>query len=433
MMARVGDTNYQEMTAKSDALFLVACCSTAIVVGFGSIFVASSYFGLGEIPLLISAQGADPPHSWGGVTPLGVHYAGDLLEAWRYAKGGSPWINRGMYPPFAYALLYPLTYMNYWISYVLLVLSGAVATCVLFWRGLTTLPSEIKVVAITIVVLMSQPMIVAVDRGSLLTLVVALALGGYMAFVQKRFTVAGVLFALAAGIKIYPVLFLLLLVRAKQWKALAVSVGVGLIATVLPLMFFGDGIASNLYNWKVNFSSYQSLSPVYRDKNNSLLGLFDALQYSGFLGLTGFWESLANYHTLAMIGLLAITIWLRLLPKVSVLEILLLIASVMYLSLNYAAPYSLIFLLLPVFALLSGHYRDVVPRLYRRTYCVLVAVSLAPKNIPLFSLENVKIGTTVPTVATYVNPLLAVILILIIAYRATRTETEGKTIFARPT
>ena len=368
---------------------------------------------------MLTFQGADPPHGWGGVTPLGVHYAGDLLETWRYAKGGSPWINLGMYPPFAYALLYPLTYMNYWISYLLLILGGAVATCVLFWRGLRALPTEIKVVAVSTVILMSQPMIMAVDRGNLLTPTVALALGGYIAFVQKKFTVAGVLFALAAGIKMYPILFLLLLVRAKQWKALAVSLGVGFVITVLPLMFFGDGIESNLRNWKINFSSFQSATLDWRDQNSSLLGLFHALQDSRFLDLTGFWQSLVSSSGLVVLGVLAITIWLALLPRVSDLEVLLLVALVMYLSLNFAATYSMIFLLLPAFALCGGHDRDVVPRFYRRTYGLLVAVLLAPKGFRLPFREIDNIGDT-PIVAAYINPLLGLTLILIIAYRATR-------------
>lgn len=93
-------------------------------------------------------------------------------------------------------------------------------------------------------VFFSAPMIYALDRGNYLILCV-LFLVLFCSYYEKNNYVAAVFLAIAACLKIYPVVFFLVFFLTKKWKPLAVGLFTGAFVTAASMAFFGEEYIRN--------------------------------------------------------------------------------------------------------------------------------------------------------------------------------------------
>jgi hypothetical protein len=96
------------------------------------------------------------------------------------------------------------------------------------------------VVAMT--TLLSYPFMFLLDRANIEGFVWILALTGLLAFIRERYLWAGILFAVAAAMKIVPGLFLLLLISKRRYKESAGAAVVGVVVTLASLAAIGPSI-----------------------------------------------------------------------------------------------------------------------------------------------------------------------------------------------
>ena len=89
---------------------------------------------------------------------------------------------------------------------------------------------------------LSYPLMYLVERANMEGIVWAVLALGLTAFVARHHKTAGVLFALAASMKIYPGVLVLLLVARKRYKAAAISMVAGAVFTVIALRLLGPSI-----------------------------------------------------------------------------------------------------------------------------------------------------------------------------------------------
>jgi hypothetical protein len=193
---------------------------------------------------------------------------------------------------------------------------------------------------------------------------IEVAMGLLIGFALERWLrgasyTAAVLFGLAGSMKIFPFIFLALLLSRKQYRQIIVSIAVAVVSTVFSLwMVSGSisgawhGIAGGLENFRINYAL--TLSPVDVAIDHSLFGV--AKGFLNILRLQPTYEPLARALSLylvcsAVAGLTLYFVWIRKLPIINqvllicTLGILLPPASHDYTLMHLYVPWGLLVLL----------------------------------------------------------------------------------------
>jgi len=145
----------------------------------------------------------------------------------------------GMVPitPFSTLAVYPLTRLpaltakHWWNIFNL----GLLAVMVMLIRGMTGIPWR----RILLVVVLNFALRLNFMYGQYYVLLLfLLTLACYLYLRQRRF-LSGVMIGIAAGLKIFPVIFLLYFLRKRDWRALAGGVLSGAIAALVSIVVFG--------------------------------------------------------------------------------------------------------------------------------------------------------------------------------------------------
>ena len=127
-------------------------------------------------------------------------------------------------------------------------------------------------------VVLGLPALFLIDRGNIEVFLWLLLLAGLAAFLSKRPYAAAALFGLAASMKIYPALLLLLFVPQRHWKALVLGLGVAVGATLCMLQVIGPTIPAALHDlaWGARVLRDSQVLPLAEFAlrfDHSLLGL----------------------------------------------------------------------------------------------------------------------------------------------------------------
>jgi alpha-1,2-mannosyltransferase len=191
------------------------------------------------------------------VAPLTGHFTGTFEDFFAYlgaarsmAAGGSPYaqfnpstvVMSGLiYPPFAAVLFRPLALLSDHSAMLLwlwLNLASAVAGAILVAR--TALPKSWPAIELGILAaLLFDPVTYNYWHGQINPLLFLLLAGSYWAYVRDRQVTAGVLLGLVAGIKIAPVVFIVLLIRRQWWRATAAMLATGAVSLALGVAALG--------------------------------------------------------------------------------------------------------------------------------------------------------------------------------------------------
>ncbi len=92
---------------------------------------------------------------------------------------------------------------------------------------------------------LAAPVIFAFDRGNYLILCVVF-LTGFCLTYNKNDYAAAIFLALAAAVKLFPIVLFFVFIRSKKWKPLALGLGVGGSLTVICAALFEGGLVLNL-------------------------------------------------------------------------------------------------------------------------------------------------------------------------------------------
>lgn len=151
-----------------------------------------------------------------------------------------------------------LDYRNYsdaWIPFIYYNL-----TCVLiFFFCLVHCLREMKEMDLfltTTVCMFSVPVLYTFERGNIILLAFSLSLFFCTFYSSKNLVLKELAFfslALAAGIKIYPAVFGIMLIKEKRWKEACRLVGYGIVCCFLPFLFFGAGAIKAFFRGTESF------------------------------------------------------------------------------------------------------------------------------------------------------------------------------------
>lgn len=192
-------------------------------------------------------------------------------------------ISEKAYPPFAYLILYPFSVASnsiniypadvrnsqFGIMSVFVFLGICILLmCFLFFHY--KVGSGLTKAATVLALLSSGIFLFSLERGNTIFLAVV-CLGTFLFWYKSENPIlrelSYVALACAAGLKVYPVLFGILLLKDKKWFAAARTMVYGGLVFFLPFLFFTGGlsnISQLLTNVQLNSDAYIFLSPLVR-------------------------------------------------------------------------------------------------------------------------------------------------------------------------
>jgi hypothetical protein len=166
------------------------------------------------------------------------------------------------YPPFAAVVMAPMYAAASPAAVYLAVAAIALVAAVwgvrraLLQEGIATLTATLFPLTL---VLMSFPIVRLVHQGNIELVLWIFAAAGCLAYVREKDDLAAVLWGLAAAMKLYPIVLLILLLPRRKYRAVALGSATFIAATVLSLAWLGPTIGMAWRGSLQNVFGYQGL------------------------------------------------------------------------------------------------------------------------------------------------------------------------------
>lgn len=410
---------------------LSAQISLMFLFGFIMIYIASSYLQRSTFENLMSFYGSDGPGLLPNVVlpkPYGVHFFGDfLLPQWQ-SRLQDPWMFKDPtgppitnYFPFTMGVFWVFSQISYWKSFLIFFVGSLMLILIPLLRVSKQLSPLERVQLIVTSIVLTGPMISLLDRGNIQLLLVGICLMGIYQFGQGRFLLSAILIGLAIGLKVYPLIFLVLFVRGHKWRALMLSISTAAASTLIPLIFYGDGVLKTLRsiseNVKINDGIYLRGYLAY---NNSIKGSLITLESLGIPFVSRISTlALSNYVIVALL-LLIVALIIFLNRQVTTGEIILVSAALMCSLATYVAPYVLAMYFIAILWLWKDSAK--ISNFAIITYGWLLAILLMPRGLPLH-FWNSEFAFSSPTYTSLLGGPCSVVIILVCFVRHTNRET----------
>jgi hypothetical protein len=223
-------------------------------------------FGLMVLVGYVRYRMGDPPTNY---NPLGGARYQDLMEfppVYRMLHTAEFYeginTSRVTYPPLGMVLFAALYASGHPIGVYLLTAAAWLAACVwgvrraLIVEGINTPTATLFPLTVALV---SFPIAGLLQRGNIELFVWVFAGLGTWLFVRGREDGAGVLWGLAAAVKLYPIVLLGLLLPRGKWRAFAVGVGTFVAVTVASLAWLGPTMGVAWHGAVKNVFRYQGM------------------------------------------------------------------------------------------------------------------------------------------------------------------------------
>ncbi|HNW74366.1 MAG TPA: glycosyltransferase family 87 protein [Bacteroidales bacterium] len=127
------------------------------------------------------------------------------------------------------------------------------------------------VVSLVIIGLLNYPFLMNIDRGNLEAWMFLLLLAFFYFYDRGRIYAAILFLALAIAMKLFPAVFLILLLKDKKYKEILITVFIACLVTVLGLLSFQGGPESNIVAMFNSFRMFNSLTSFDGMQHNSSL------------------------------------------------------------------------------------------------------------------------------------------------------------------
>jgi len=400
-----------QATSFDPARLFASVLLLGIIAGLIAIFVSSSYFENGSMASMLAYRSNDiPSHLWPEMypDPFGIHYFGDFLDTLRHSQVSRPFDTPDLspvgYPLFSLLVIAPFGLVGYAAGLKLFLLATVLVLLVPLWCLVGTRPVTERLLLVA-PLLLCAPMLVTLDRANLQGLVVGAAMIGCYLYLRGNRVGAGCWFAVAAAMKVYPVLLLLLLVRDRDWRALGASIVTGLTATWVSFLVYGGGVIENSESLWQSVHNFRSESiETLLTRNHSLKGGLAALVVSGPSWLRGVAEWAVEHYDPSLLVLALFLGGLTVLRSTPTFHALVYVNVLISYGVGISFGYVPLFLLLPAAAVYAS---DVSGGRHDRLAVALLACLLVPKGLP--------VGGHDIALYTYLDPTLAFVLVASLA------------------
>jgi len=345
----------------------------------------------------------------------------DFFNMLRTCRDNSPYLSsywlKSVYFPAANTFFYLFSLIrNEWLSlgvYTCAFLAGYLSY---IKKNLFALNSYESVRDFIIIGFLTYPVLFSLDRANLDIYIFLLILGCVVFFQKGHFVLSALFLSLAIAMKLYPAVFILLFLKEKKYKEIAIMITAILCISVISLMSYQGSLSENLQGMQ---SALQSFNQMYSGAS----GLQHNVSYYGVLKLVtvGYYyivqgirdgataSILANgvlkipYIFLVMIIFAFVALYILRYEQTLWKNVYLLSATMLlfpYVSFDY----KLIHILIPIILFLQD--KSWTPLC--KTYLVLFGLMLIPNNY-LYLKSPISIAVIIyPTIMTAVAILVIV-------------------------
>ena len=350
---------------------------------------------------------------------IGIHSFSDLLLNITWATSHSPYIAQELfppsnYPPFAHVFMLPFTLIPYTYAFAIfaiLSIGMIVAPIGLALRGLSR-PILISVLISGFV--FTYPMLMIIDRGNIQGITTGFCLIGLWFFMGNKYKAAAALIGIAAALKIYPILLMLLFLKRRRYGEFFIGCAVAAVLTLGALATFEGGIKANVIGFVGGLSSFTggSLNPdLLIPRNHSFSSLLSYLSTKNIFPLNEIVENLlANlgpYYLVIFSCLILLSVTKH---KYNENQTLLLICLAMISIPFVTYGYALSVLFLVLIHLFDFRYkREQTSLAYQVALVTLIAFLFMAKGLPVGSVFQLTIRTFLDPIVLLVLTVLSVI------------------------
>lgn len=238
----------------------------------------------------------------------------DFLQVLDLFKSFHPYgVLGGNYPPVGYWMLVPFA----WISNEYVALFVFIAFCLgfLVWwfaRSFATGLNRIEKLLIVSVAFLSLPTSFAFDRANLDLLVFIMVVVAIASYEQKRGALAASWLGLASAAKLFPGLYLLVFIRGRMWRFIALGTAVAILCTVFAVTGFHGSLDENIRGFLSGlFSKSFDGTVITTWDNASLVGALQGLGLAigGISGIEAVWRVIGALTSYVEIGGILLLVW----------------------------------------------------------------------------------------------------------------------------
>ena len=406
-------------------------------ITFGALFFISAYMTLeykqigGSISNIWLTPAPDSAFEFREPV-IGVHSFSDLLLHRKYASAPSPYLAleadslpANNYPPFAHVFMLPFTLIPYTYAFAIfaiLSIGMIVAPIGLALRGLSR-PILISVLISGFV--FTYPMLMIIDRGNIQGITTGFCLIGLWFFMGNKYKAAAALIGIAAALKIYPILLMLLFLKRRRYGEFFIGCAVAAVLTLGALATFEGGIKANVIGFVGAMGTFTSVTAdgyFLLPRNHSPAAILTYLGGEDLGHISGLARNLLEQYSMFIallftITLLVVSIFFKIRENQLLLMLCVSIASIPMVTYGYALT---MFFLVLVHILHQDFKATIYPKLYSFGVTFLISALFMAKGIPFGSTPEV-------TIRTIIDPLLLFLLFVLSLWSLPRKRIHSAT------
>ena len=324
----------------------------------------------------------------------------DLTMFFPLLERNVPYAERAVYPPLNFVLMEPFSWIGNTPATVLWVIVGAGGLAAFLAVEFDFLHIADRLAISIGLVVFSYPFLFAFDRGNVEIFVTLALAAGVYCLQRRNFGFSGALFGAAGALKVYPIIFLALLLIRRKWIASLTGLVAAALLTQVASALYGFTLPRMVETLNSNVSIFNYWFLVGDGGlafGNSLFGATKIL-FTNAGDLEQANSLLAVYSWVIPAGFLAaaVAVWLlplRLWEQVTLLTVALVVLP------SSSGDYRLLHFLVPLalFLRLGAGSR------LRWWYAVLFALLLVPKAFVLLRPDGTNLGVVL-------NPLVMLLL-----------------------
>jgi hypothetical protein len=171
---------------------------------------------------------------------LGEHRFGDFLTQLSFATSDGPYnLNLSLpspYPPFGVAIFKPFSFISPSLGILILTTISLVLIFYAFRKILANFEFSTVVTSFLILVVLTKPVLLVLDRGNIQGIVVALCVLAFYFYENGNLGKFAILIAIAGALKGYPLLLLIVLFHSKQIQLAIKSIFLAFFLSIISLL-----------------------------------------------------------------------------------------------------------------------------------------------------------------------------------------------------
>ena len=359
----LGNIDYKQVR-----LWKIRLASLTIILGFvlnvGIYYWDAAYRGInkGAFSSYLFQAG---DRFCGDYPEMGPHLFGDFYGTWQQTKFGNPYSNPILhYPsnyfPFAHLVMIPFSILDYTDAiniYIFLFVTFSIVYFFLEFRTDSILETVIYAIAFG---MMSYPIQFLLDRGNIEGIVFIFMVFFVHFYRIKKFNLAILFLACAGAMKAVPLIFVLIFIGDKNWKAVTKTIIMTGVLTLIGIVTIDGSIFNTINAIAGSLMHYsQVTSAVYQGSRNnlSLRNFFQVLSVlfdDSSLGWIFF--ELSKASIVFFIILVALTLLALLKQSIRLWERLGILSCFIALFPSHSGDYKLVYFFLPFCALVRDKW-----------------------------------------------------------------------------